>query len=357
MAIFRVDITNKKMSSMKRTTFGQQGILERQHLQAMLRDQIEMLSPDTLVVAEEFGEWDDSRRRIDLLGVDKSGNLVVIELKRSEDGGHMELQALRYAAMISTLTFSKLVNIYDNYIKSRGIDVSARQSLLNFLGLDEPDEDSFAQEVKIVLASAEFSKELTTSVIWLNDFGLDIRCVRMQPYQDEGNVLIDIQTVIPVPETADYQIKIREKKQQERAARTQNRDTTKFDLAINGKSFSSLSKRWLVHAAVSEIISTSVSPIELEELVRSMPSGKSKLFEVYDGSLTENELKERIMFEDTGGTHARTARFFCNEGEFYIHAGKTYVLTNQWGKGTLETITLFTEKYPDLAIKFNAAYS
>ncbi len=43
------------------------------------------------------------------------------------------------------------------------------------------DEEQFGQEVKIVLASAEFSKELTTSVMWLNDFGLDIRCVRMHP--------------------------------------------------------------------------------------------------------------------------------------------------------------------------------
>lgn len=33
----------------------------------------------------------DSRLRIDLLGIDKAGNLVVIELKRTEDGGHIDL--------------------------------------------------------------------------------------------------------------------------------------------------------------------------------------------------------------------------------------------------------------------------
>ena len=46
------------------------------------------IAPETLVISEEFGEWEDSRRRIDLLGLDKDARLVVIELKRTEDGGH-----------------------------------------------------------------------------------------------------------------------------------------------------------------------------------------------------------------------------------------------------------------------------
>ena len=60
------------------------------------------------MISEEFSDWEDSRRRIDLLAIDKQANIVVIELKRDETGTHMELQALRYAAMISTM---KHVNI------------------------------------------------------------------------------------------------------------------------------------------------------------------------------------------------------------------------------------------------------
>ena len=54
-----------------------------------------MLGDDLYVLTEEFGEWEESRRRIDLLAIDKQANLVVIELKRTDDGGHMELQAIR----------------------------------------------------------------------------------------------------------------------------------------------------------------------------------------------------------------------------------------------------------------------
>ena len=52
-----------------------------------------------MVMAEEYGDWEESHRRIDLLALDRSADLVVIELKRTHDGNHMELQALRYAVL------------------------------------------------------------------------------------------------------------------------------------------------------------------------------------------------------------------------------------------------------------------
>lgn len=80
--------------------------------------------------------------------------------------------------------------------------------------------------MKIVFASAEFSRELATSVMWLNEFGLNIRCVRMHPYANGEQTFLDVQTVIPIPEVADYQVRIREKKQKEREPRQSSRDST-----------------------------------------------------------------------------------------------------------------------------------
>ena len=75
---------------------------------------------------------------IDLLGIDKDANLVVIELKVTEDGGHMELQAIRYAAMVSAMTFDRAVSAYGDYVGRVGQNVVARESILDFLGWDEP---------------------------------------------------------------------------------------------------------------------------------------------------------------------------------------------------------------------------
>ncbi len=109
--------------------------------------------------------------------------------------------------MVSALTFDKVVQIYGDHLRAIGSKDDARSALLDFLDWSEPYEDRFAQSVRIVLAFAEFSKELTTSVMWLNKNGLDIRCVRIEPYRDGGRVLVDVPQVIRKPLTASLRSK------------------------------------------------------------------------------------------------------------------------------------------------------
>jgi len=222
------EITKDHIRSVTETKFSAAGVRERADLQRLLREQIDIVSPETLVIGEEFGDWEDSRRRIDLLGLDKEANLVVIELKRTDDGGHMELQALRYAAMISTMTFDKVVDAYAVYLERLGREGDARSLVLDFLEWDEPNNEEFAQDVRIVLVSAEFSKEITGTVMWLNDYGLDVRCIRLKPYSLDGRTLIDIQQIVPLPEAGAYQVQLREKAQKKREGRSKKWDEPSF---------------------------------------------------------------------------------------------------------------------------------
>jgi len=216
MPIF--ELNSESISRVKRTSFSQEGIKERNDLQRLLRDQIDLLAEDVMVLAEEFHDWADSNRSIDLLCLDTDARLVVVELKRTSDGGHMELQALRYAAMVSTMIFDQAVKAHEQYLQNRNIESDARTALLDFLGWEEPDEERFGSDVRIVLVSEGFSKEITTAVMWLNERDLNIRCVRLTPYNADGRVLLDIQQIIPLPEAEDFQIKIREKEQKKRSS-------------------------------------------------------------------------------------------------------------------------------------------
>jgi len=348
MAIYQID--EKKLTAIQETSFSERGLKERNDLQRLLKNQVEIISPDTLVVSEEFGEWEESRRRIDLLGIDKAANIVVIELKRTEDGGHMELQAIRYAAMVSTLTFDRVIEIFSKHLKENNSEVNPREKLLSFLEWDEPDEDQFAQDVRIVLASAEFSKELTTTVMWLNERSLDIRCVRLKPYKDGDRTLLDVQTVIPLPEAEAYQIKIREKQQKERQSRSSSRDFTRYDVTVNGETYQNQPKRGVMFSIIKPIIESGVHPGKIAELI---PWRTKTLFYKFDEILDEESVIERLMEEDAGGKVKKHNRFFSKEDELFHVEGNTYLLTNQWGKATLDAVEILKNNFPDLSINIS----
>lgn len=212
MSLYRV--TPDKLESVSRTTFAAESLLERKDLQRLLRRDITPIGDDLMVIAEEYGDWEDSNRRIDLLCLSKSSGLVVVEIKRTEDGGHMELQAIRYAAMVSSMTLEQVIKAY---ARARGGDEdAARTEVLNFLQLDSEDEAELTGEVRIVLVSANFSTELTTAVLWLNKHDLDITCIRLRPYRMGNEVLIDATQIIPLPEAAAYEVKVREQEKEKR---------------------------------------------------------------------------------------------------------------------------------------------
>lgn len=340
MPLYKVQ--DRQIVRLDETTFENQGLKEFD-LQQMLKSQIEAISPDTLIVSEEFGDWEDRKNRIDLLGIDKNADLVVIELKRTTDGGYMDLQALRYAAMISTLTFDKLVDTYGSYLRKNESEINPEESLLEFLGWEEP-KDEFAQDVKIVLASAEFSKELCTSVMWLNNFGLDIRCVRMNPYLSQDGLFLDIQTLIPLPEAEEYQVRIREKTMKEREARKRSRDTVRFEVITEGDQQSNLSSRKMIHHITRYVISKG-KPIE--EVVSSIEKVKPNPFHVIEGSVSSVEFRRELRKI----TKDRPRRFFIDKGELFEVDGKTYALTNQWTtEGAINAAESLTSRYPDLEI-------
>lgn len=355
MPIYRID--DNKIIPIQSTTFKEQGLLERSDLQALLKTRIDVISPDTLIVDEEFNDWDreDSRRRIDLLGIDKDANLVVIELKRTESGGHMELQAIRYAAMISTLTFDRLVEIYERYLSENNLGNDARGRVLEFLTPDDPDDEEFDQEikeVKIVLVSAEFSKEVTTSVLWLNDRGLDIRCVRLRPCDNDGQVLLDVQTVIPIPDAEEYQVGIREKMQRQRTSKRSERD--KYDVTIGGERDLRQTKRGMMWLLVSEILKNGGTPQQILEVI------PEKFFKCYEGDLDSEQVRKRL---DDEGRYPPYYWFFYKDEEL-IHVGdKTCVLYKIWngvnldavGRAEFGVVERLKEMFPELNIEYKLA--
>ncbi len=328
------------------TTFADQGITERGDLQRHLLKNIEIVSPDTLVISEEFSDWSDSNRRIDILGLDRQGALVVIELKRTESGGHMELQAIRYAAMISVMNYEQIVDTYQNYLRRIGQgDIDAGRQIEAFL---EAPIETVGEDVRIVLASAEFSTEVTSTVLWLNEQGLDIRCWRLRPYTLEGRVLIDAQQLIPLPEAEAFQIRVREKNEQQRSVRRSTRDIRRFDAIIDGNVHSSLPKRTLAHVIVKAAIERGFHPDDIAGVLL----GSRRWFSV-DGEYAEENAFVQLAAQKFPKFDQR--RYFTADDELFVVDGQTYALSNQWGTNTIPSVEGVLDLIDDEAITYREA--
>ncbi|MFN3651643.1 MAG: hypothetical protein ACK47B_18865 [Armatimonadota bacterium] len=354
MALY--EMTRETLRRIETTTLGNQGFKERADLQRLLRQQVEIVAPGTMVIAEEFGDWEESRRRIDLLALDRDANLVVIELKRTEDGGHLELQAIRYAAMVSTMTFDQVVDAHAAYRAKYGQEEEgARAAILEFLGWMEPNEPEFAQDVRIVLVSGDFSKEITTAVMWLNQKGLDIRCVPLQVYALEGRVLVDVRQSIPLPEATDYQVRVRAKQAQQRAASESRRDYTKFDVTIGEVTRPRLAKRHAIFAAVSSLCATGVSPAEISRTLEqdhgTWWGQPENLWYWVDGEVDAATFRERAT---ASSRRFDRRRWFCEDAELIQYDGRTWAFLNQWGPSTRKVLDSLVKAFPEARLAYTA---
>jgi hypothetical protein len=343
------ELTTSAVSQLERIDFASVGVLERSVLQRLLRDYVDVIAPDTLVISEEFSSWDRSDRRIDLLAIDRQAHLVVIELKRTTDDSFADLQALRYAAMVSQMTFDEAANAYRAYLHKRNRNDDAAKALLEFLGWPEPSAGRFGDDVRIVLAAADFSAEVTSTVLWLNERDVDVRCVRLHPYRLGSSILLDVQQIIPLPEAADYQVQIRQKQREVRAASEQSADWTRYNVQNDEGAQNALYKREVVLVAVQQLIRRGKTPAEIED------AAGRRLFEVADGTLDGASFQAELVKRRPKDPIA-AKRFFVRDDQLVHESGKTYALTNQWSKTSMEALlAAFTERFGDYGFSFQPA--
>lgn len=332
------------------TTFAKLQQVESGTLHSLFRDRVDLISSDLMVISEEFGDWDSTNRKIDLLCIDTNANLVVIETNISEGAECSELLAVRKGAMISSMSLEQAVEAHRAYLENLGTEEDARQRILNFLGWNYSTLGSFGKLVKIILVATQFSKELTTSVLWLNERGVDIQCIKIRPFLYGDKVLLDLEKVIPLPEVADFQVRVREQEQNVKERRLSSKKTRyKFTLLLDTERRLGLNKRKLMYQIVEEVIRRGGSP---EEISRTVSWMQNSLFFEADGVLEEREFVEKFRDIDTPGKPSKSIRYFCKQEELFIVRGRTYALSNQWGPRTEEAARLICRRFRHFRISF-----
>jgi len=208
--MFRVDIKNKCLVQLKESDFSSLNILERYDIQEWLEKRVDIVGEDLLLISKELPL--QTGLRLDLLAIDKSGNLVVIELKRNSSDRNIEFQAIKYASFCSTLLRDDIVRIHSEYLNISIDEASNRISEYINVDLNEINQDQ-----RIILVALDFHSDIVSSVLWLRDYEINIECLRIKPFVDNnGEIFIHPDKIIPIPEAKDYiqkkEIKTRETK-------------------------------------------------------------------------------------------------------------------------------------------------
>ncbi|TCT14562.1 uncharacterized protein DUF91 [Natranaerovirga pectinivora] len=229
--MFLIDKEKNEAISINKKTFQELDFKERKHLQEWICKNTDMLGERLLIIQKEFSGFDDTKERLDLLAVDENGNLVIIENKLDDSGRDVVWQALKYASYCSGLSKADIKDIFQKYLELQGSCELAEKVLSEFLGVEDFSEVEInSEDQRIILIAANFRKEVTSTVMWLLEHNVKIKCIKVTPYELRNQVLIDTEQIIPIKDAEDYLIKIANKKQEElvNKEKKQNRHTVRL---------------------------------------------------------------------------------------------------------------------------------
>ncbi|WP_424831260.1 DUF4268 domain-containing protein [Ruegeria sp.] len=225
--MFRVNHSENRLEKLEQKRFSDLNLSERQHLQEWLVGQPDALGEDLLIIQKEFDGFADTRERLDLLALDKDGQLVVIENKLDDSGRDVTWQALKYTAYVSSLTMTQIVDIYQKYLERYcGGGDDAQNAICEFLEIEDLGEVVLNEGSgqRLFLVAANFRKEVTATVLWLREYRIDARCFKVVPYAFGDELFVDIQPVIPTPEAADFMIGMAEKESEARGVHGEQKE-------------------------------------------------------------------------------------------------------------------------------------
>lgn len=153
---------------------------------------------------------------VDLLGLDRTGNSAVIELKRDRTPRDTIAQALEYASYIEQLDYSQLERIYQNYTEN--IEESLADQHRTFFDLEEGDAVNFNKEQHIIVVGSNISREIRQQASYLNRKGIPTTCVEFSYFQTvSGETLLSTDVAIS-GDTSTREISTKSRTQTTRSA-------------------------------------------------------------------------------------------------------------------------------------------
>lgn len=197
------------------------GRVTEQQLEDYVIANPQLAGEDLLILGRQLKEFKEDDKRLDLLAVDRDGEIVLIELKVDEDFGVTDLQALAYAAAYANKTGEHFARTLQTSLARRNQHASlehAKQLLVEFLGREDFSDWEPSQHVRIKLIAPGFPRRVLATVKWLGDlYGLRIEAILVRLFvTNGGESQLTFERVLPLAGEDEFDLTVREREKRKR---------------------------------------------------------------------------------------------------------------------------------------------
>jgi len=123
-------------------------------------------------------------KAIDLLGLDKNGNVVIIELKREKTPRETVAQILEYASYIEQLSYEELEQIASQYFSEESFNLIEKHK--NFFKIRADTPVAFNKEQRLIIVGQDITKEIKQTSTFLNKKGLEVNCLEFKYFKTKS---------------------------------------------------------------------------------------------------------------------------------------------------------------------------
>ena len=169
-----------------------------ERLESWLEDDITMLDPNLMVIGRQVQT--DFGGVIDLLCIEPSGDLAIIELKRRKTPREVTAQVLDYAAFVDGLTAERVAVIAASHL---GPDTTLEEGFESRFHVALPDSINENHRMLVVASQIDASSERI--IRYLSDgHGVDINAVTFQFFRDPDGRELVARSYLIEPSEVEY---------------------------------------------------------------------------------------------------------------------------------------------------------
>jgi hypothetical protein len=168
---------------------------KEQHLEDWIERKPEILGEPLLIIGRQV-QVSGVDNRLDLLAIDRAGNLVVIEVKRDTADVPADFQALRYAAAVANWSYETIKNQAEGYYRGRQPKIEPRFEELTEQFFEEENVD-LNEDQRIVIVGRNVHERLVAVANWLLNHNVSVKIVEVALFVDAKTVFVVPHVILP----------------------------------------------------------------------------------------------------------------------------------------------------------------